>query len=96
VNDGEKFYAFELLKRLEGGVVVFHREVSRGPWNIAEGTTGKMTAPCHDSDGMIFAAVKLDDPPEDLLEQYDGEIHWVEGVTLDDLREDIRITPPQV
>lgn len=96
MNDGEKFYAFELLKRLEGGVVVFNREVTRGPWTIAKGTTGNLMAPCHDSGGRIFAAVKLDDPPEDLLVYYDGEIHWVEGQTLHDIEQDILITPPKV
>ena len=96
MNPGEKFYAFELLSRLAGGVVVFAREVSRGPWTIAKGTTGKLVAPCHDADGMIFAAVKLDDPPASLMDNYDGEIHWVEGQTLHEIEQDIRITPPKV
>jgi len=96
MNDGARFYAFELLSRLEGGTVRFAREVCRGSWKIPEGSTGTLMAPCHDSDGRIFAAVKLDDPPADLLAEFDGEIHWIEDETLDDIQQDILVRPKKV
>ena len=94
MNQGDKFYAFELLDRLKGGQVRFVQEVTRGPWIIPEGTTGILLPPCHTSHSLIFAAVKLDDPPATLAEEYDGEIHWIEDDTLFDIQRDVTITPP--
>ncbi len=91
MNDGEKFYAFEVLKGLAGRKVRFERLVHRGTWTIAEGSTGVLMAPCHDSEGRIFAAVALDDPPTGLADQYDGEIHWIEGINLHDIERDVLV-----
>lgn len=91
MKPGEKFYAFEVLKGLAGRKVRFEREVWRGDLIILKGSTGVLMAPCHDEEGRIFAAVALDDPPLGLADDYDGEVHWLEGVNLHCIERDVLV-----
>lgn len=88
---GMTWYRHELWSRLKGRKVVFARTVERDSFTVPRGRVGFVEEPIMD-DGVLVLAVRLQTPPEG-SKDYDGEVHWREGVNLLEVEDDIRLVP---
>jgi len=85
----QRFYVKQVLEALIDREVVFTRDVDRVDFIIKAGATGVMQAP-FTSDGLLVAAVLLNDPPR-ACRAFDGEVHWMEDVNLIDFEDEVAL-----
>lgn len=87
----QQLVAWRQLVDHKGRRVRLARDVSRQPYFVAKkGATGVVVAPFLDGPDLV-AAIKLDHPPSG-AEQFEGEIHWKQGVNLlEDFEKDVEL-----
>ncbi len=90
---GMRFYTWELIKRLAGSQMIFTREVDRSPhFIVVAGSTGTLQPPALDDGGMLFIAVRLDNPPKGAA-YFEDECHWLEGINMLEFQDDVLRLP---
>lgn len=85
----QQFYAKQVLDALIDRKVVFTSDVDRVDFIVEKGATGVLQAPFI-SDGLLVAAVLLDDPPPG-SEAFEGEVHWMEDINLIDFEDEVTL-----
>ena len=86
----ERFWRDEKWKRLEGSKVRFARTVERDEFTVPAGRVGTIVTAFLDSDGGLVLAVKLRTPIVG-SEPFEGEVHWREGVNLQEVEADLEL-----
>lgn len=87
------FYMTRLLQRMEGRSVRFVREVDRFPhFDVPKGSTGTVVGLSFSQDHKAIIRVRLDDETIG-AEEFDHEVHWMEGVNLEEFEKDVVLLP---
>lgn len=86
----ERFWRDQVWRRLEGRKVRFKRTVQRDSFTVPRGRLGVIVEPFLDDHGGLVLAVK---PRAQVAgsEPYDGEVHWREGVNLEEVEHDLEL-----
>lgn len=84
-----RFYAQQVLTALVGKRVRFRVDVQRDEFDVPAGTTG-IARPPFMVNGLLVAAVELDDPPPGAGE-CDNEVHWMEDCNLIDFEDEVEL-----
>ena len=84
------FYIVRLFQRLKDHPVRFIRQVDRPPhFTVKKGSKGIVVGSCYDpDDAMLIIRVALDDALAG-AEEFGGEVHWKEGINLEDFEKDV-------
>lgn len=85
-----RWWADQLWGRLIGRRVRFARTVRRDEFTVPRGRSGEIVPSFLDSEGGLVLAVKLLTPVPG-SEPFEGEVHWREGVNLDDVETDLTL-----
>tara|TARA_R110002096_G_C14504662_1_gene715643 strand:+ start:823 stop:1110 length:288 start_codon:yes stop_codon:yes gene_type:complete len=86
----ERFWRDHKWTRLEGRKVKFKRTVERDEFTVPAGRVATIATPFLDSDGGLVLAVKLRTPIVG-SEPFEGEVHWREGVNINDVEADLEL-----
>ena len=86
----QRFWRDQLWTRLGGRKVRFLRTVERDEFTVPAGRVATVRTPFLDSDGGLVLAVQLRTPVEG-SEPFEGEVHWREGVNLEEVEADIEL-----
>jgi hypothetical protein len=84
-----RFMADQLWTRRIGERVRFARTVRRDEFTVPAGRVGTIVAPFL-ADGDLVLAVKLRTPVAG-SEPFEGEVHWREGVNLEEVEADLTL-----
>jgi len=85
-----RFYADQVLHALTGSRVRLKVDVERAEFTVPAGSTGIAMEPFLTDDGRLVAAVMLDDPPTE-VQEFDGELHWIEDINLVDFEDEVEL-----
>lgn len=85
------FYLTRLMQRAQGRRVRFMQRVDRSPhFEVKRGAEGVLVGLSFDPrDGRAVIRVALDDAIAGALVEFNGEVHWKEGVNLEDFEKDV-------
>ena len=86
----ERFWRDLKWKRLEGRKVRFARTVERDEFTVPKGRIARVATAFLDSDGGLVLAVKLRTPVPG-SEPFEGEVHWREGVNIEEVETDLEL-----
>lgn len=86
----ERFWRDQKWSHHVGRKVRFVRTVVRDEFTVPEGRVGKIVTPFLDSDGGLVLAVELRTPVKG-SEPFEGEVHWREGVNLEEVEADLEL-----
>lgn len=84
-----QFYAKQVLEALAGKQVRLKVDIERDTFIVPAGSTGIAQDPFL-VDGLLVAAIKLDDPPPE-AKDFDGELHWMEDINLIDFEDEVEL-----
>jgi hypothetical protein len=85
-----RFWASRVWDSYVGRSVRFARTVQRDAFTIEAGATGVVVPWFLAEDGALVVAVRLDTPPVG-AEEFEGEVHWREGVNLLEVEADVEL-----
>ena len=85
-----RFWADRVWEGLVGRRVRFARTVERDEFVVPRGRVGEIVPAFLDCNGGLVLAVKLRTPVPG-SEPFEGEVHWREGVNLDDVETDLSL-----
>lgn len=85
-----RFWRDQLWSRVEGRKVRFARTVERDEFTVPRGRVGTVVPSFLDSEGGLVLAVKLRTPVPG-SEPFEGEVHWREGVNLEEVEADLEL-----
>lgn len=85
------FYLTRLMQRAQGRRVRFMQKVDRSPhFEVKKGAEGVLVGLSFDPrDGRAVIRVALDDAIAGAPAEFNGEVHWKEGVNLEDFEKDV-------
>jgi hypothetical protein len=86
----QRFWRDQVWTRLEGRKVRFERDVERDEFTVPTGSEGTIRTPFLDSEGGLVLAVLLDTPVAG-SEPFEGEVHWREGVNIEEVEADLKL-----